>query len=132
MNLVPESLNEANFERGANSRKQIIDRILDRIITVEIDAHNIVLDENGNFDTSNEETKYFLDNATSRGAKIELADSTPSPYGVMIKMTGTKKQLMPALHMWDPSSRDLEDFESDMEGWKGSEDDLWDFIDPDY
>jgi len=128
MKLVPESLNEVNFERSGDIKQQMD---LGRRITIELEAHNLVTpeDSKGNpyFDLSDEDTKYFYDNATSRGVKITINGYVKGPGNFElpnIKMSGTKEQLIPALQSWDAHGRDLEEFEEAMEPWNPSRADL--------
>jgi hypothetical protein len=135
MKLVPESLNEVNFERGAKTPEEIRDKIFGKILSVELDAMNCLVKENPDgslsFDMSDDDTEYFIKEGTSKGAKIEpLIKNTP--YGVMVKMTGTKEQLIPALVMFDPNSRSEEELAKALEPWDGSDEDLWGYMDPDY
>lgn len=124
-----------NFERGIKSKKDILDNLLNRKFSIELDTHNLLTkrrdDGKIEFDFSDEYTYYFYEQATSRGATVRITKT--GPMGVFVEMTGTKEELIPALRMWDPEGRDLEEFEKALEGWGyDNQDDLWDFVEPGY
>lgn len=124
--LVYENM---RFERGfkSDSREDILDRVLNRKITIELDAANVFLDDNGKIDKNNEENDYFLDILKNSGAEwIQLPYSNYG--GVPFEFRGTKEQLLPIIGMWDSYQREPEELEDALKNWDGNESELWDII----
>ena len=122
-------LENIGFERGfkSDSREDILDRVLNRKITIELDAANVFLDDNGQVDKNNEENDFFLDTIKKSGA--EARQLPGKGYGgVPFEFRGTKEQLIPIIGMWDAHSREPEELEDALENWDGSEKELWDII----
>jgi len=120
-----------NFERGfkSDSREDILDRVLNRKITLELDAANVFLDDNGQVDKNNEENDYFLDVIEKSGAEWTHLPGRAWRYGgVPFEFKGTKEQLIPIIAMWDAHSREPEELAEDLEDWDGTEKELWEII----
>lgn len=117
----------AQFIRGGlDTRKDMLDRILNRTITVQLDAHNIALNDKQKLVKGVEEdTDYFIDNLKKSGAKWKILDPK---YPVSFEFTGTKEQLIPVLFMWDAHSRSIEDLAKALKDWDGSDEQLTDIM----
>lgn len=115
----------AHFVRGGlETRKDILDRVLNRVITLELDAHNVRLNDQGKLVKGIEDdTDYFIDTLKRSGVKWKLLGETS--YGsVNFEFTGTKEQLIPVLSMWDAHGRTEEDLAKALKNWDGNEDEL--------
>jgi hypothetical protein len=119
----------AHFIRGGlETRKDILDRILNRIITIELDAHNVRLNDKGKLVRGIEDdTDYFIDTLEKSGVKWKLLGET-SRGSVEFKFSGTKEQLIPVLVMWDAHGRSEEDLTKALKNWDGDENELADII----
>jgi hypothetical protein len=117
----------AQFIRGGlETRKDILDRVLNRVFTVQLDAHNVHLNDKGKMVKGHDDdTDYFIDNLKKSGAKWKILDTK---YPVSFEFTGTKEQLIPVLYMWDAYSRPIEAFAEAMKDWDGSDDQLTDIM----
>jgi hypothetical protein len=119
------------FERGGlNSREDILDRVLDRKITIELEAHNVTTDDKGKVRKGlNEDNDYFLDVLEKSGVQWKQLPYIESwAGGVPFVFKGTKEQLMPVLAMWDAYGRSPEEVAEALKDWNGSEEDLWEII----
>lgn len=119
----------AHFVRGGlETRKDILDRVLGRIITIELDAHNVQLNDKGKLVRGiTEDTDYFIDTLERSGIKWELLGET-SFGSVEFEFSGTKEQFLPVLVMWDAHGRSEEELEKDLKDWDGDESELADII----
>lgn len=118
-----------NFERGKTSKKEIIDVLTDRIIELDLPAASVSLDENDNPDLTDEDTKYLVDTLEENGVKYKMRSMKKPPYQIYVTISGTRKQIIPVLTLWDPYSRTGEELEKALEGWgKDNLDDLYDFL----
>jgi len=116
---------KAKFVRGENSREQIIDSLLNRIITVEMPTYYIEL-KNGELNTSDENTKDFVDELYKAGVSYEVTGED-DPY-VYIELTGTKNQLIQVFPLWDAEGRDPEELAEALEDWEGDPEQLMDIL----
>jgi hypothetical protein len=117
----------AHFVRGGlETRKDILDRVLNRTFTVQLDAHNVALNDNGKLVKGIEsDTDDFIDTLKKSGVKWQILDPK---YPVSFEFTGTKEQLIPVLGMWDAHSRSLDDLAKALEDWDGSDEQLTDIM----
>lgn len=117
----------AQFVRGGiNSRKEMIDRILNRIITVELEAHNVRLNDQGQLVRGIEDdTDDFLDILESSGVKWSIVNPT---YPTTFEFSGTKEELIPVLSLWDGRGRSIEQLTKDLKDWDGNENELIDIM----
>jgi len=119
------------FERGfkSDSREDILDRVLNRKINLQLDAANVFLDDYGKVSKGiNEDNDYFLDVIEKSGASWKQLSSHYGHGGIPFEFEGTKEQLIPIIAMWDAHSRSQEELEEDLEDWDGSESALWEII----
>jgi len=121
----------AQFVRGGlNTRKDILDRVLNRIITIDLDAQNVALNDKGKLVKGIEDdTDHFIDTLKRSGVKWEILEGPKPPmYSVLFRLAGTKEQLIPMLTLWDAHGRSEEDLAKVLKDWDGNEDELWDVI----
>ena len=126
--LVSENI---NFERGGiGDRTDALDRILDRKITIQLDATNVFLDDYGKVSKGiNEDNDHFLETIEKSGAEWKQLTRYRGKYGgVPFEFSGSKEQLLPIIGMWDAHGRNQEELADALEDWDGSEDELWEII----
>jgi len=120
------------FERGfkSDSREDILDRVLNRKITIELDAANVTVDKHGKVSRGQNfpDNDYFLDVIENSGAEWEQLTSNYGVGGYTFEFSGTKKQLLPIIGMWDAHSREQDELEAALKDWDGNENDLWEII----
>ena len=117
------------FERGASNRGEVLDRILDRKITLEMEAANVSIDDKGIVRKGlGEDTDHFLDVLKRSGAEWRQLSDNWRYGGVPFEFRGTKEQLIPIITMWDAYGRSEEEVAEALEDWDGSEEDLWEII----
>lgn len=125
MKIVRENI---SFERGGlNNREEILDRVLDRKITLLLDAADVITDTTGKIDKTHEYNEFFLGVIKKSGAEWRQVGD-PNYRGVPIEFRGTKEQLLPIIGMWDAHQREPEELEAALKDWDGNETDLWDVI----
>jgi hypothetical protein len=117
----------AQFVRGGlETRKDVLDRILNRTFTVQLDAHNVVLNDKGKLVKGIEDdTDHLIDTIKKSGVKWRILDPK---YPVSFEFIGTKEQLVPVLGLWDAHSRSIEDLEKALKDWDGSDEQLTDIM----
>jgi hypothetical protein len=121
----------AQFVRGGlDTRKDILDRVLNRVITIELDAQNVRLNDKGKLVKGIEDdTDHFIDTLKRSGVKWRIVEGPRPPmYSVLFEFIGTKEQLIPVLTLWDANGRSEEDLAKALKDWNGNEDELWDVI----
>jgi hypothetical protein len=115
----------AHFVRGGlETRKDILDRVLNRLITIQLEAHNIALNDKGKLVKGIEEdTDHFIDTVKKSGIKWKML-STDFP--VSFEFTGTKEQLIPIIGLWTGDSN--EKLAEVLKDWQGDETELADLV----
>jgi hypothetical protein len=118
------------LERKFKTRKEILDRILNRIITIELDAQNVALNNKGKLVKGIEEaTDYFIDTLKRSGVEWKILELPKPPmYSVLFQLSGSKEQLIPMLTLWDANGRSKEELAELLTDWEGDENQLWDII----
>jgi hypothetical protein len=118
----------AKFIRGVATRKDLLDRLLDRIITVEMPVYDIDI-VNGKLDTTHENTRDFVDELEKAGISYvvsgESSNADPYPY---VEISGTKPQIISVLPLWDAHQRDVEELERELEDWDGDVEQLMNIL----
>jgi len=117
---------KAHFVRGAESREEILDNMLNRKIEIELSAHISYLDDKGKLDLSDKDSKYLYDTLQKSGVYWKIIGDNYGP--VDIEVSGTKKQLITVLVLWDDQSRSEEELAKALENWEGDEEELWDIL----
>jgi len=118
----------AQFVRGGlNTRKDILDRVLNRIITLEMGCANVRLTPNKTFDLKDEDTKFFVDQLKKAKVKYKITDEG-SMGMVYVTISGPKDSWLKILPLWDASGRSEEDLAEELKDWEGDEDELLDVI----
>jgi len=115
----------AKFIRGAEGRKDILDRLLDRIITLEMPCYDIEI-KNGELDERAPDTKFFADALRRSGVSFKYVGDD-GDY-VMIEIAGTKEQIIEALPLWDAHGRDSKELAEELEDWEGNPEQIMDLI----
>jgi hypothetical protein len=115
----------AKFIRGESSREKIIDKLLDRIITVELPTYDVEL-KNGMLDTRHENTKDFVDELDKAGVSYKVTGEDDT-Y-VYIELSGTKNQLIEVFPLWDASGRDSDELAEVLADWDGNPEKIHDEI----
>lgn len=116
---------KAKFVRGASSREEIIDKILDRIITVEMPTYDVEL-KNGSLDTRDESTRDFVKELKDAGVSYEVTGEDDT-Y-VYVEISGTKKQIISILPLWDAHGRDAYELSKVLDDWDGDQEQLIDIL----
>lgn len=120
---------QAQFVRGGlNTRKDILDRVLNRIITIEMVCANVRLTPNKTFDLKDEDTKFFADELKKAKVKYEIGKEETSQGEVYVTISGPKESWLKILPMWDASGRDEKELAKELKNWDGDEDELWEVI----
>ena len=117
----------AQFIRGGlETRKDILDRVLNRTITVQLDAHSVSLNDKGKLVRGkDDDTDYFIRRLKKSGVDWKILDPK---YPVSFEFTGTKEQLIPVLAMWDAHGRSEKDLAKALKDWDGSDEELTDIM----
>jgi len=117
----------AQFVRGGlNTRKEVLDRVLNRIITLEMLCANVSLTPNKDFNLEDEDTKFFLEEL--KKAEVEYKITGEDHHAVLVTISGPKEAWLKILPLWDAYSRDPEDLAEALEDWQGDENELLDVI----
>jgi hypothetical protein len=115
----------AKFIRGASSREQIIDNLLDRIITIEMPTSDVEL-KNGDFDIRYGNTRDFVEELEKTGISFEPI--VKDDHYVYVELSGTKSQLISAFPIWDAHGRDSDELAEALEDWEGDLKQLMDIL----
>lgn len=114
----------AQFVRGSNTQKEILDTLLDRRITVELDAPFLEITRAGELDKR--KNKDILDLIKKNNVKYKLDIS--KDFSSII-LTGTKEELIPIVSQWDAHPRtDAQAQEALRKDWDGTLENLYDII----
>lgn len=118
---------KAQFVRGGlNTRKDILDRVLNRIITIEMGCANVQLTPNKTLDLKDEETKFFVDEL--KKAKVKFKVTGEDRQLIYVTISGPKEAWLKILPMWDASGREEKELAKELKNWDGNEDELWEII----
>ena len=121
----------AQFVRGANTKSEILDKILNRKITLELQAPLLILDQKGNIDIKDEDSKYLLSILKKNKIRYNI-ENTKGPRAFqkipVLIVSGTKEQLIPLLTLWDPYGRSEIQLRRDLKNWEGNENQLWEIL----
>jgi hypothetical protein len=115
----------AQFVRGASSRKEILDRLLNRIITIDMLCYDVQV-TNGQLDRSHEETDYLVDELEK--ARVSYRVSGKEDFNYVIELSGTKDQLLQVLPMWDAHQRTPAELARELANWEGDPEELWEVL----
>ena len=122
----------AQFVRGTEngSREELLDKVFNRKITIQLAAANVTTDDNGIISKGvTEDTDYFLDIIEKSGADWKQLEGRWQDYGgIPFEFSGTKEQLIPIIEMWDAHSRSAKELEVALADWDGSDSELWEII----
>mgnify|MGYP001766292252 CR=1 FL=1 len=117
----------AQFIRGAESKKEILDKILNRIITLEMMCANVELNSKGNLDQTDKDTRYFVNYLKKVNVDFKVTGKDKNGM-VYVTISGPKENIVKALVQWDAHGRNQKQLAKALEDWNGDEEDLWDII----
>jgi len=110
---------KAQFVRGAKTKKEILDTILGRVITLDMPSYHVVADSNGKLSTTDENTKYLVKQL--KKAKVQYEVIEQDDTYVWLSISGTKDNLFKILPLWDAMGRSESELRNDLADWEGDQ-----------
>jgi hypothetical protein len=110
---------KAQFVRGAKTKKEILDTILGRVITLDMPSYDVVADSNGKLSTTDENTKYLVKQL--KKAKVQYEVIEQDDTYVWLSISGTKDNLFKILPLWDAMGRSESELRNDLADWEGDQ-----------
>jgi hypothetical protein len=123
--LVFNSIRESiNFERGQEPFRAM--RIGNPIISIQLDTASVNI-KNDEF-VKDADSEFLLDIIKKNKIRYKIINTNIAIPWPIIEYTGTKKQLIPLLTLFDAHGREEQEVEKALENWYGDEDELTEIL----